>query len=253
MIPHALSGLSFVERFYSYPMLESTNEAARKMKHHPKKGVYCIQADRQTSGKGRRGGSYFSDSTGGLWVSLVVPTNDPARHFIYNRAISLAVALTLEQCGKNLPISIKWPNDIYWGKRKICGILLESHPMFPHVIIIGFGLNVNIPQDEFPEELQNIATSIIIETGQQCSMSALLRTILRHYSVIQAADQEKIHGYYLHRLYGKGQVIGINGITGVFSTVASDGRLKLINNGIPVFMNSGSPVFPDMNTDNDSK
>lgn len=252
MIPHALSGLSFVERFYSYPILESTNATACAMKHHPKKGIYCIQADQQISGKGRRGGTYFSNNTGGLWVSLVVPTDDLSQHFMYNRAISLAVALTLEQCGKDLPVSIKWPNDIYWGNRKICGILLEGHPLFSNVIIIGFGLNVNIPKDEFPEELENIATSISIETGQQCSMSALLRTILRHYSVILDADQDKIHGYYLKRLYGKGQRIGINGISGTFSTVVPDGRLKLINNGIPVFVNSGSPVFPDMNTGNGS-
>lgn len=252
MIPHALSGLSFIERFYSYPVLDSTNATARSMRHHPKKGIYCIQADRQSSGRGRRGGPYFSDCQGGLWVSLVITTDDPSRHFIYNRAISLAVALTLEQCGKKLPVSIKWPNDIYWGKRKICGILLENHPVFPNVIIIGFGLNINMQVSDFPDDLQKIATSVLIETGQHCSLSALLRTILRHYSVIQAADQDKIHGYYLNRLYGKGQTIGINGLSGTFSTVAPDGRLKLINNGIPVFINSGSPVFPEMYSDADS-
>jgi BirA family transcriptional regulator, biotin operon repressor / biotin---[acetyl-CoA-carboxylase] ligase len=251
MIPHALSGLAFVERFYSYPVLESTNATARSMSHHPKKGIYCIQADRQSTGRGRRGGAYFSDCQGGLWVSLVITTDDPTGHFIYNRAISLAVALTLEQCGKNLPVSIKWPNDIYWGKRKICGILLENHPVFSNVIIIGFGLNVNMRLSDFPDDLQKIATSVLIETEQHCSLSALLRTILRHYAVIQAADQNKIHGYYLNRLYGIGQTISINGLSGIFSSVAPDGRLKLVNNGIPIFINSGSPVFPEMQSGTD--
>ena len=84
MIPHALSGLSFVERFYSLPTTVSTNDAARAFGHRPSRGIYCVQADRQTGGRGRRGTPFFSDSIGGLWVSLVVPIADPADHFRYN-------------------------------------------------------------------------------------------------------------------------------------------------------------------------
>ena len=245
MIPHALSGLSFVERFYSYPTLESTNETARALSARPRKGIFCIQADRQTSGRGRRGGSFFSDSPGGLWVSLLVPIDSCDAHFTYNRALSLAVAVSLEQCGKEYPIAIKWPNDIYWGDRKICGILLEMHPHYNDVLIIGFGVNVNIESDEFPDDLRTIATSISIETGKKCSLSALLRIILRQYMQLLSGGQEAIHALYVSRLYRKGALIGINGMTGIFSGVASDGRLELINNGIPVLVNSGSPVFLD--------
>ena len=60
MIPHALSGLTFIERFYTYPTLASTNEVARKIVQRPRNGLFCIQADRQTEGKGRRGDSFFS-------------------------------------------------------------------------------------------------------------------------------------------------------------------------------------------------
>ena len=243
MIPHALSGLSFIERFYSFPTLASTNEAARAMSHHPKNGIYCIQADSQTSGKGRRGTSFFSESSGGLWISIVAPIADPSNHFLYNRAVSLAIALTLEQCGAELPLSIKWPNDIFWGEKKVCGILLENHPKFQNVIVIGFGINVNMAEEEFPPELRSIATSILIETGRRCSLNALLRTILKQYSVIINADQNATHSMYCDRLYGKGEFIGINGLKGIFSSVAPNGRLKLINNGIPVMVYSGSPVF----------
>ena len=77
MVPHVLSGLSFIERFYSYPTLPSTNEAAKALRNRPVKGLFCIQADRQTAGRGRRGASFFSDSPGGLWVSLVTTDVDP--------------------------------------------------------------------------------------------------------------------------------------------------------------------------------
>jgi biotin-[acetyl-CoA-carboxylase] ligase BirA-like protein len=245
MIPHALSGLTFIERFYTYPTLESTNETARKMVQRPRHGFFCIQADRQTAGKGRRGGPFFSDSTGGLWVSLVTGLANPERHFTYNRALSLAIATSLEQCGREYPIAIKWPNDIYWGDKKICGILLESHPRQSGLLILGFGVNVNIQPGEFPEPVRSIATSVAIETGKQCSISALLRIILKQFVLFLESDQEKVHTLYTSRLYRRGAYIGINGITGIFSSVASDGRLEVINNGIPVFVNSGSPVFLD--------
>ncbi|MBN1759523.1 MAG: biotin--[acetyl-CoA-carboxylase] ligase [Chitinispirillaceae bacterium] len=249
MIPHALSGLTFIERFYTYPTLESTNETARKMLQRPHRGFFCIQADRQTAGKGRRGGPYFSDSSGGLWVSLVTKLSDPSKHFNYNRALSLAIATSLEQCGREYPIAVKWPNDIYWGDKKICGILLESHPRHSDLLILGFGVNVNIPAGEFPETLRTIATSVAIETGKQCSISALLRVVLKQFVLFLDTDQEKVHALYTSRLYRRGAYIGINGMTGIFSSVASDGQLELINNGIPVLVNSGSPVFLDSKDD----
>lgn len=245
MIPHALSGLTFIERFYTYPKLGSTNETARKIARPPRNGFFCIQADRQTAGKGRRGDSFFSDSIGGLWVSLVMPLPDPETHFSFNRALSLAITTSLEQCGRKYPIAIKWPNDIYWGDKKICGILLETHPLHTDCLVLGFGINVNMPVEEFPEPLRAIATSVFIETGKQCSISALLRIILKKFKMLVDLDPEKVHTLYTNRLYRKGATISINGLTGIFSSVSTDGRLKLINNGIPVFVNSGSPVFLD--------
>lgn len=234
-----------MERFYTFPTIASTNEFARKLSHAPKSGIYCIQADRQIAGRGRRGGEYFSDCPGGVWVSLVVPVPDIAEHFRYNRAISLAILLTLSQCGKDLPIRIKWPNDIYWGERKICGILLESHPEFPGVVIIGFGLNVNITAADFPDELSSIATSVEIETGRRCALTAVLRTILKQFNVIRSAESAKVHEAYISRLFGRGRRVRINEREGVSDSVAEDGTLQLIVDGTTVAVSTGSPVFLD--------
>lgn len=243
MIPHALSGLSFVERFYTLPTTGSTNDMARSLGHYPKNGIYCIQADRQTAARGRRGGGYFSDCDGGLWVSLVVPIEDIGEHFVFNRAISLAILLTLSQCGKDLPVSIKWPNDIYWGDKKVCGILLESHPHFSNVLVIGFGLNVNIPIDEFPAELTSVATSVVAETGKRCALTAVLRTILKQFRLILDADRSKVHEAYLAKLFGKGRRVAINNLEGVYESVSEDGLLLLSVNGHVVPVSTGSPVF----------
>jgi len=243
MIPHALSGLPYIERFYTLPTTGSTNDVARTMDHRPKNGIYCIQADRQTSGRGRRGGGYFSNCEGGLWVSLVVPIDDIGDHFAYNRALSLAILLTLAQCGKDLPIKIKWPNDIYWGDKKVCGILLESHPRFSDVLVLGFGLNVNIAMAEFPAELSSIATSVVAETGKRCALTAVLRTILKQFKLILDADRGKVHEAYCTKLFGKGRKIAINNLEGVYESVSEDGMLLLSVGGNIVPVTTGSPVF----------
>lgn len=243
MIPYALSGLSFVERFYTYTFIPSTNDVAKSLQHYPQKGIYCIQADRQSAGRGRSGNSFFSDNNGGLWITLVTKVENIFSHFTYNRAISLAIVRTLEQYVKNQNISIKWPNDIFIGKKKICGILLENHPKFADALLIGFGINVNINYEDFPVELRNIATSLKIETDNNYSLVQILRTVLKNYAGFLSLSPEKSHRYYTKKLYGLGKKINIDNCSGVFDGVELDGRLRLLINGSTQFFSSGSPHF----------
>jgi hypothetical protein len=63
--------------------------------------------------------------------------------------------------------------------------------------------------------------------------------------VLVAADRDKVHEVYLRQLYGRGRTMAINGQTGIFSSVAADGRLELLVNGAPRYISSGSPEFPE--------
>lgn len=245
MVPYALTGLTFVERFYSYNIITSTNDIAKGLQHYPKKGIYCIQADRQTAGRGRPGHSFFSDNNGGLWVTLVTKVEDISSHFTYNRAISLAIVRCLEQYGKSQCISIKWPNDIFWNKKKICGILLENHPKFSNILLIGFGINVNINYEDFPPELRPIATSLKIETDTTYSLVQILRTILKNYIGFLSLSPEKAHRYYMKKLYGIGKKIKIENCYGILEGVELDGKLKVTADGNTHFFSTGSPHFFD--------
>ena len=245
MIPHALSGLHFVEKFFSYPVVESTNEIARKTGDRPKSGLFVIQADRQTSGRGRQGATFFSNTTGGLWVSLVSPVHDLSSHFIYNRALSLAIFDTLSGIKKDAPLGIKWPNDIYWADKKICGILLQNHALYPNLLIAGFGLNINIKPEDFPSSLRPIATSLLIETGKASPLTHILHDIIECYQANFSSDQEQIHQRYLQCLYKKGSIIDIDGTQGIFDSVEPDGRLRLIQAAGTVFISSGTLKFLD--------
>jgi BirA family transcriptional regulator, biotin operon repressor / biotin---[acetyl-CoA-carboxylase] ligase len=245
MLPSALNSLPFVERFYSYRDLPSTNDTARALTSFPTSGIFVVQADRQTAGRGRRGDLFFSATEGGLWASIVTPLSSFDEHFAHNRALSLAIGESSEAIsGRAGNCSIKWPNDIYWGDRKLCGILLENHPVRSTILVLGFGINVAMRADEFPQELQPIATSLFIETGTRYPRSKLLRMILERYHANALVPSEEIHDRYAQRLYGRGRMAEIEQQRGIFEGVEIDGRLKLRVGPEVVLFYTGTLRFP---------
>lgn len=233
----------YVEKFISYQSLVSTNETAHTLEKFPDNDIIIIQADKQTSGKGRRGNTFFSNSTGGLWVTIITRINDISAHFTFNRAISLSIAeILIEQCKRD-DIKIKWPNDIYISDKKICGILLEMHRMRNDILIIGFGVNVNIPVNAFPEELQSIATSLSIETGITFSLESLLLGIIDKYIHWTGTDKSLAHKRYSELLYKTGHLATVENKNGIFETVLPDGHIKLITECGIELLDSGTLRF----------
>lgn len=236
MLPTVLNGLEFVERFYSFGSIDSTNNYAKSLKTFPLRGMFVIQADIQTEGRGRNEESFFSDTRGGLWVSLVVPVEEISSHFIYNRSISVAICQSVLELYPQASLFLKWPNDIFWGEKKIAGILLESIPVSQSHLIIGFGLNVNIAQESFPSPLIKIATSLLIEAGMRFSTGNLLKDILIKFHRYCHSEQKTVHEIYSKLLYGSGRRISIEGEDGVFDSVGEDGELiVLTDNGKKTF------------------
>lgn len=204
-----------------------------------------IRAARQTNGRGRGEKNFFSGHPGGLWVSIVTPISDISTHFEHNRAISLAIHDSLKSiAGDKTPITIKWPNDIYWGDRKITGILLENIPDKPNVMIIGFGININIGIDDFPKHLRSHATSTLIETGHEVSPDQLLEEIINEYrQYLNSDDPAVVHKLYSGYLYKRGAKAVVNQYIGKFITVDMDGRLRLEVDGKDVLLPSGALQF----------
>jgi len=225
-----IKNLHFVENYFCFEEIGSTNNFAKELKSFPSSGLIIIRALKQSGGRGRRDKSFFSNDSGGLWISIVTPVESISDHFIHNRALSLAVCETLKSINPqiNEKIKIKWPNDIYWGDRKIAGILLENIHNNPNVIIAGLGLNVNITPDSFPAKLRQSATSVLIETGEILSQDPLFERILIAYRRFsQESDQYSVHEQYVENLYKKGRRALIDHYEGTFLTVEQDGRLKM--------------------------
>jgi BirA family biotin operon repressor/biotin-[acetyl-CoA-carboxylase] ligase len=148
----------------------------------------AVVAHTQTAGKGQRGAGWESEPGQNLTFSFVVyPTFVPiAQSFVLSQMVALGVKETLEQYTDG--ILIKWPNDIYWGEKKICGILLEN--ILDRGIaqcVSGIGLNIN--QTTFLSDAPNpISLSQI--TGRQHDLDAILThyltTIRRTYDELSA-------------------------------------------------------------------
>lgn len=117
-----------------------------------------VATEAQTAGRGQRGNSWESEPGKNLTFSVVLRPGwlRPAEQFALSEAVALAVADTLIHYG--IPARMKWPNDIYVGDSKICGILIE-HAIGGTAIlhsICGVGINVN--QTEFRSDAPNPAS-----------------------------------------------------------------------------------------------
>ena len=135
-----------------------------------------VAAVTQTAGRGQRGNRWVSAPGDNLTFSLLLkPQGLPAREVMAVTCLAtLAVRDTLRDEG--VPAVIKWPNDIYVGKRKICGMLVENGLEGACIgwSVIGIGINLN--QTEFPGEVLN-PTSLKRLTGRSYELQPFLEKV----------------------------------------------------------------------------
>ncbi len=158
---------------------DSTNNLAKQMSNECDGTVFL--AEIQTRGRGRRGKTWKSADKNGLWMSIMVkPDIDPQKVPCLTLIAGLAVQKALSEICKE-KFQIKWPNDLVLNKKKVCGILSEMSCEIDRLeyAICGIGVNLNI--EHFDEELQNIATSVFIETGKRIKRKYAAAAILEQF------------------------------------------------------------------------
>ena len=126
-------------------------------------------ADYQSHGKGRNDRVWQSNSGENLTFSFLIKNKELINKAeIFSILTAVEVASLIEEY-KVKNVSIKWPNDILIGDKKVCGILLEGQ--VPDYLVVGVGLNVN--QKEFPNDLRRPATSLVLEKKQAFNIDEL--------------------------------------------------------------------------------
>lgn len=128
---------------------------------------HAIIAQSQSEGRGRSGRSFYSPADTGLYISVIQRPVIPAWQATkITTAAAVAACLAIEECTDSIP-QIKWVNDVYVGKRKVCGILTEASFSMEtgelEWVVMGIGFNVYEPEGGFPEEIADIGGAIVSE------------------------------------------------------------------------------------------
>lgn len=230
---------------FTYPLigLQETDSTNRYLSHicneQPEAVAEftTVTAEFQTAGKGQRGNSWEASEGKNLLFSFVLyPVFlEARRQFILSQIVSLSIKEELDQWVSD--VTIKWPNDIYWKDKKICGILIEND-LSGHFIgrsISGIGININ--QEKFHSDAPN-PVSLKQITGQeydrQIILDGVMSRIKKYYDLLQtdeAAASTLIstnYGLHLFRREGIHHYEDSGGRFRAFlECVEPDGRLVL--------------------------
>jgi BirA family biotin operon repressor/biotin-[acetyl-CoA-carboxylase] ligase len=180
LLSHRLYGTPFARHIYHYFKVDSTNTVAMRLGEEGEAHGTVVLAEEQTAGRGRAGRLWHSEKSAGISCTVLLrpqipPSQAPLLTLVAGLAARDAAAEELDA----IP-DIRWPNDVLVHGRKFCGILTEmrAEPDRIHYAVVGIGMNVN--QSRMPEELEDIATSLRIDTGKAHSRLEVLIRLLRH-------------------------------------------------------------------------
>jgi BirA family biotin operon repressor/biotin-[acetyl-CoA-carboxylase] ligase len=163
-----------------YDEVDSTQNVAHGLVRQGEAEGTLVLAEQQNAGRGRMGRKWFSPKGKGIWMSLILkPTI--AMQFTPQLTLLVAVALCRAiQAYVPHQVGIKWPNDLLIQGRKVSGILLESSAEDERLnyVIVGIGISANLTTEDYPEELKQKATSLLLEIGQPVDREQLICDIL---------------------------------------------------------------------------
>lgn len=178
------------------PLASSTNMLLREKANQGEEEGYCLLANAQTEGKGRRGRSFYSPADTGVYLSLLLRPKDipPSKAVHITTMAAVAACQAIEDvAGKEA--SIKWVNDVFVEGRKVAGILTEASLSLESAsldyVIMGIGINAYPPEKGFPEEIKHVAGAVFDEKqsdGKNKLAAAFLNAFMELYQNKEQAD-----------------------------------------------------------------
>lgn len=205
----SLFRIPIVNSVILYDEIDSTNNGAKILGNQGAVDGTLVVADMQTAGKGRLGRSFSSPAGEGIYMSLLLRPSVGFASFSQITLLSAyALVKTLEEYPELSP-QIKWPNDIVVNGKKVVGILTEANSEKKYAVL-GIGINVN--NKNFPDNLQETATSLFLESGIKYERSALIESFLIYFNqcyqqFLRQGNLAFLQDEYNHYLAGFGQEI----------------------------------------------
>ncbi len=220
-------------KLHYFHHIGSTSDYAKKLVLAGAESGTLVIAEHQTDGRGRGGNVWLSPVGESLLFTLVI---DPdVDRILWNRfslIAGVAMARAIQSfCDHTLPISLKWPNDVYLNGKKCAGILTE---IVDDKLLIGIGINVSLK--DLPSEIASKATSLLlekVEVEREPLLAAIITQIFRAGSL--AGDNfEHIISTYNNYCMLTGRRIsftsGAYRLEGTVSGIGKDGTL-IIDHG----------------------
>ncbi len=266
---HAIRQLLSVSDFtkpidiHLFASIDSTNRLLKELPHSPAIDICC--AEIQTEGRGRFGRQWYSPFGENIYFSSRWHFDcDLSRLSGLSLVASLSILAMLNEFGVKEGISVKWPNDIFWGHKKLCGSLIEiiAESNSKADVVIGIGLNVNSNTIEHEKCLAETSTlpdkpwcSLYDITGSYTDRNAIVASLIIHLN--KFLEEFMLNGFaaFLTRWhqadYLKGHVITVSHLTGALkgraTGVNESGQLILIDdNNVTHYLSSGDTSLQSM-------
>jgi BirA family biotin operon repressor/biotin-[acetyl-CoA-carboxylase] ligase len=216
----------------------STNTDAFRLAEQGAEEGTVVLADSQSSGKGRLGRVWSSPQGVNLYASIILrPSVMPYEAAQLTFLSAVAVARSIELVAGLKP-EIKWPNDVLICGKKIAGLLNEMSSETDRVnfVILGIGVNLNMSSEQFPPDLRQPATSLLLELGRPVQRTRFAAVMLSELDRLYADFLTKGFGpvreEWQQRCNAAGRTIEVSDAgtatqCGMFAGIDSDGALLM--------------------------
>ena len=212
ILSHFTTECPWRDTLYWYHTIDSTNTRAKELAKEGAPAGTVLIAGNQTGGRGRLGRSFSSPEGMGVYLSVILRPDCKAEQLMHlTCAAAVAACKAVESACGILP-GIKWINDLVCGKEKLGGILTEMSVNangFVDWAVVGIGINCCQKKEDFPAELQNMATSLLLQTGKTCPPALLAARLAESLYEINAMlfEKQKIMDIYRLNCVTLGQKI----------------------------------------------
>lgn len=215
---------------------DSTNTLAKKLLQTQKLCKGTVLARLQTKGRGRYDRTFLSKKDKGVYMTFVTPYQDE-----FGSAIGGLCCLAVVDAVKNLygiDCSIKWPNDVLFKNKKLCGILPETIVVDENrYVLVGVGVNVNYTEKDFGN-LSETAVSLLQIIGKKTDVVVLAAEISKNLNDI-TSDFKQNYAHFLSRYIDKcetlGKIISITKdgkiVSGMAEKIEDDCSLMILSDG----------------------
>jgi len=180
-LAHAAERLGrFGREMHWFTELSSTNDLAGELAAHGAREGTVVIAESQSAGRGRLGRTWHSPPGAGLYFSVVLRPGTSILQLL-TLAAGVAIASAIQAATGLAPV-LKWPNDLYIGRRKLAGILAEAGAAPSGISHVVVGVGINLRSASYPPEVAERATSIAGELGREADRGVVLGECLAEFA-----------------------------------------------------------------------